>query len=125
LVEVAIVLVVAGLLAGIAWPSYSDAVRRGRRADATDAILKVLQAQERWQANTGSYAADLSTLGAAASSPKGYYQLAVSSADRHGFTLTANALSTASQSGDTACATLTVTVLRGQATHAPATCWAH
>lgn len=125
LVETAIVLVVAGLLAGMAWPTYSEAVRRGRRIDAVEALATIQQAQERHAGNQGGYAPTLTALGAATQSPKGYYTVSMASATATGYTLTATAVDASSQSADGACATLTVAVNRGQAATLPAACWVH
>ena len=56
-------------------------------------------------------------------SPGGYYRLTLSAATGTGYTLTAGAVTGKGQESDGACATMSVTVLRGAPTHAPATCW--
>ena len=51
IVELTIALVVVGVLASIALPSFMDAIRKSRRSDAFAALSAVQQAQERWRGN--------------------------------------------------------------------------
>jgi len=48
LIEMMIVVAIVGILAAIAYPSYVDQVRRGKRADAQTAILEVSQFLQRY-----------------------------------------------------------------------------
>src|SRR5437868_7019148 len=47
LLELMIAVVVIGLLSAIAFPSYQEQVRRGKRAEGKSALLKAAQLQER------------------------------------------------------------------------------
>ena len=49
LVEVMIVVAIVGILASIAYPSYQESVRKGRRAQARTALSELVQQQERYQ----------------------------------------------------------------------------
>ncbi|MGJ7579072.1 type IV pilin protein [Variovorax sp. RHLX14] len=55
LIELLIVIAVLGILASTAFPSFSEFVRKGRRAGARNAIVEMLQQQERFMTQTGSY----------------------------------------------------------------------
>lgn len=123
LVELAIALAVAALLAAAAWPHFADSVRKGRRADALRAATQVQQAQERWLGNQGRYTDRLADLGLGAASPAGHYALALSGASATAYTLTVSAASGGAQAADAGCTVLTVSVQRGQAGFAPAGCW--
>lgn len=130
LIEVMIVVAVIGLLAAIAYPSYQAQLRKGRRADAITAMTQIQQAQERWRGSHTSYAdqaaltaAPPAGLGLAATSEKGYYAFAISDATGTGYKLTATAVAGKSQSGDTGCTVLTVTVANGAGVQTPAACW--
>src|SRR5574343_318449 len=59
LLELLMALVVLGLLAALALPSYQSQIRKTRRADALAGILAVQQAQERLRARLPDYAASL------------------------------------------------------------------
>jgi type IV pilus assembly protein PilE len=125
LVELCVVLAVAGLLAAAAWPSYQSQLQRARRADAVTALLRVQAAQESYRAHHGLYAAQLQALvGASASrSREGWYDLQLDgSGDRYEARAVARADDAAA--GDRACATLRLRVYEGIADFAPsARCW--
>lgn len=55
LLEVMIVTVVLGILAAIAYPSYTDSVRRGHRSAARAALLEAAQWMERVATANGTY----------------------------------------------------------------------
>lgn len=56
LVELMIVVAVLGILASIAYPSYVDYVRKGKRADGRAALTTLLQQQERYSTQNTTYA---------------------------------------------------------------------
>ncbi len=89
LIELMVVVALLAIIASIALPSYSAYVQQARRSDALAALLALQLAQEKYRANNSSYAADLATLGAGASSAEGYYALAVASAAANSFVITA------------------------------------
>lgn len=51
-----IVVAVIGILAAIAYPNYTEYVLRGRRAEARTALLDLMQQQERFFTQNGTYA---------------------------------------------------------------------
>ena len=55
LIELMIVVAVIGILASVAYPAYSDSVRKGKRAEARAAVLNFLQQQERYQTQMNTY----------------------------------------------------------------------
>jgi type IV pilus assembly protein PilE len=59
LIELMIVVLVVAILAAIAYPSYQDSVRKARRADGKELLMRVAQAQERHFTRFGQYAAGL------------------------------------------------------------------
>ena len=116
-----IVVAVIGVLGLIALPSFLDAVRKSRRSDAVEAMTQIQQAQERWRANKSSYAANNlllvdwpDGLGIRKStSPKDYYQLALSNVGAAGYTVTATAVAGTSQAADTHCQKLVLRIEGG------------
>lgn len=56
LIEVMIVVAIVGILAAIAYPSYVDSVRKGKRADGRAALTSLLQQQERYFTQNNTYA---------------------------------------------------------------------
>ncbi len=68
-----IVVAVVGILSAIAYPSYTEYVRRGHRADARAGLLQVQQWLERAATATGTYPTSLpSTLTWTADNTKRY-----------------------------------------------------
>ncbi|MDH2375151.1 type IV pilin protein [Cobetia sp. 3AK] len=130
LTEIMIVVVIVGILAAIAYPSYQDQVIRSRRADGQAALMSLAQAQERYMARCGGYATSIAGdsdcdeegLGRATESPEGYYALSLEDgATTTRFTLIATAV--APQSADTDCPALTLTNTGIRDTTGDGDCW--
>lgn len=127
LIELMIAVAIVALLAAVALPSFFDSLRKSRRTEAYTAISAVQQAQERWRSNRAEYAGNLTAspsdpttpgLGLPATTPKGYYSIALSGNTATGYTVSAVAVSTSSQAQDTACLKLAARVAGGQITYA-------
>ena len=103
LIEVLIVVAIIGILAGIAYPSYAEHVKRTRRTDGHLALLLAVQNMERCKSTSYSYA---NCTVSPATSPEGSYTLALSDLEANTFTITATA--TGNQAGDSDCATITI-----------------
>lgn len=133
LIELMIAVVVVGILAAIAYPSYIEQVRKSRRADAKAALLTAAQTMERYYTENNSYA------GAAANPSDGgiipdhapvdrphadrTYDISFSQRTATGFTI--QATRTGTQASDTTCGdyTLTNTGMKGVTVGSVATCW--
>ena len=94
LVELMVVVVVVSILAAIAYPSYSDSVRKGRRSDGKAALLSAVQTLERFYTESNTYSGAPLT----ATSSERFYQLtfdtAPTSATVCGATSATNAVAT-------------------------------
>ncbi len=78
LIELLIVLALIAILAGIAYPDLSAAIRRGHRADARSSLQAIQLAQARYQGSHGHYAERLEELGwTVPLSDEGYYRLSL------------------------------------------------
>lgn len=66
LIELMIVVVVAAILAALAFPQYRDYVLRSNRAVAKSALTQIADRQEQFYVANKTYAADLTDLGYAA-----------------------------------------------------------
>lgn len=120
LIELMIAVAVIGILAALALPSFLDALRKGRRAEAVASLTQVQQAQERWRANRAIYAdndqlslAPPNGLGVGATTANGYYALTLSDVDAAGYTVTATAKSGTLQASDEACRKLVLRLAGG------------
>jgi len=133
LIEVMIVVAILGILAAVAYPSFMDQVRKGRRSDAVAALSAVQQAQERHRTNNTTYTANLTAaptasppgLGLSGTSEGGYYTISLSGNTATAYTVTATAVSGKSQASDmpSACRILTITVTNGSGVNGPSGCW--
>lgn len=63
LLELLIVIVILGILAGIAYPSYRQYVAKAKRNEAKAALLQIASMQERFYLSNGTYTADMTKLG--------------------------------------------------------------
>jgi len=123
LIELMVVLVVVGILATVAYPAYSDSVRKARRADASDGSVAILQAQERCRANNATYTATIANLRVGSTTAGGYYTMDLASASATGYALSFTPVAAKGQSNDRGCSALSITVVSGNPTYAPAVCW--
>ena len=122
LIELLIVLVIVGILAGVAWPSFREAVHKSRRADAMSALTEIMQAQERWRANNPAYKATLTSPvlpGTRTLSQAGHYDLAIAegSATATAYTATATVKIGSPQASDTKCQVMRVAISGGNITY--------
>ena len=132
LIELMIVIVIVGILAAIAYPSYRQYVLRSHRTSAKTALLEAASRQERFFTTNNTYATTLATLGypagASVSVPDAgshYYDLSIVAADATSFSFRATPFG--SQTQDTECGSFTLDYLGKQdisgGTDAAATCW--
>ncbi|HOX22672.1 MAG TPA: prepilin-type N-terminal cleavage/methylation domain-containing protein [Elusimicrobiales bacterium] len=80
LVELAVVIVIIGVLAAFGIPRFREAVERSKSGEAFNYLASVRASQERYQARMASYAATLSNLDINTPSPK-YFSLWETTAD--------------------------------------------
>ena len=105
LIELMLVVAVAGVLSGVAYPSFVGQMQKVRRADALVAMLQVQASQERWRANNVSYGS-LAQIGVAAVSLAGHYTLQETSSDETGYAV--QAVANGPQAQDAQCRILTL-----------------
>jgi type IV pilus assembly protein PilE len=111
LIEMMIVVAIIGILAAIAFPSYSSYIRKSRRADAMASLSQAQTIIERCYAANFSYAMPPCAAPPAASD-RGYYAITgISTATT--YTLTATAAGP--QAADTKCTTMTIDQANQQA----------
>jgi len=121
LVELLITVAIVGILAGVAYPSYTEFVKRSNRSEGQRELLRYANLQEQVYVDSRSYAADMTGLGASTASidtESGNYTISVSAQSATTFTLQAVAKST--QTSDSGCTTLTIDQI---GTKTPTACW--
>lgn len=121
LMELMITVAIVGIIAAIAYPSYTTHVDRTRRADGQAALLNLAARMEHFYTENNTYvgANTPADVGANPNSADGFYQLTISNQTATGFTVTATPVAGGPQAGDACGAlTLTNTNIKG-----PANCW--
>jgi len=124
LIELLIAVAIIGILAGVAYPAYTDFVTRSKRAEAQRELMRLANLQEQVFVDTRSYAADMTGLGfanAIYTTETGNYAIEVSAQTATTFTLTATA-KLAQATNDSACGTITIDDT-GQQAGASSHCW--
>ncbi len=118
LIELIIVMIIVGVLAAVAIPSYRNYVIRSQRADAKDALLALATAQEKFYLQCNTYAADIAGAPDCAAgelqgtdvSKNGWYDLDIPTPmSTTTYTVTATAAAGGNQFQDEACRTFRVT----------------
>jgi type IV pilus assembly protein PilE len=117
LIELIVVMIIVGILAAVAIPSYRAYVLRSQRADAKDALLALATAQEKFYLQCNTYATDIANAPSCAdgelqgtdASKNGWYDLAIDAADATSYTVSAVAAAGENQFQDEACRTYRVT----------------
>ena len=115
LLELMVVVAVVAILAAIAYPSFTDGLRKSRRAEAIKGLLSMQLKQEEFRVSNASYSGTLSQVGSPSSD---YYDFTISGASATLYTLIATAKG--GQSGDTGCTTLTINKAEQKT---PSNCW--
>ncbi|MBL4822034.1 MAG: prepilin-type N-terminal cleavage/methylation domain-containing protein [Colwellia sp.] len=121
LIELLITVAIVGILAGVAYPSYTDYVLRSNRSEGQRELLRYANLQEQVFVDTRSYAANMKGLGE--STEKIYtasknYRIMVSAQTTTSFTLKAVAKN--NQVNDTGCTPLQINHLGAKT---PTACW--
>lgn len=77
MIELMIVIAIVGILSAVAYPSYTEYVRRGHRAEARGALLQASQWMERSATASGTYPATASFPSGMTTIPSGRYTIAL------------------------------------------------
>ena len=119
LLELLVAVAIVAIIASIAYPSFSDGLRKSRRAEAFKGLLSMQLKQEEFRVSNTSYSATPSQVGNPTSS---YYDFTISGATATTYTLiaTSKGAQVGDKSGSTACDTLT---LNKADTKTPTACW--
>src|SRR5687768_12740703 len=122
LMELMIVLAIVAILLGVAIPAYTSQMQRSRRSDAIASLQDIQLQQERYRADNPTYATAVQLTAAGTTLPTSpYYTFTIANPTATGYTLTATPGPV--QARDCQGAALTLTVVRGVTTKAPADCW--
>jgi type IV pilus assembly protein PilE len=117
LIELVVVMLIVGILAAVAIPSYRSYVIRSQRSDAKDAVLALATQQEKHYLQCNTYATAIAAatncgagqLQGAATSKSGWYALSIVGGNATAYTVRATAINGENQWQDTDCRDFTVT----------------
>jgi type IV pilus assembly protein PilE len=73
LVELMVVVLIVGILAAVAFPSYNEYVKKARRGDGTETLLAAAQSFEVYRGRTATYPSSLDLVNLDTESPEGFY----------------------------------------------------
>lgn len=111
LIEVMITVAIVGILAAVAYPNYTEHVKKSARAEAITALIDAANRQEQFFVDNHDYTTVLANLGLEAETETGLYELTiVSVANSREFTITATGVSGTAKT-DSACTTLGINEL--------------
>lgn len=121
LIELLITVAIIGILAGVAYPAYTDFITRSNRSEGQRELMRYANIQEQAFVDSRSYAIDMKGLGGSTAkiyTPSKNYRIMVSAQSTTTFTLKAVAKN--NQVNDTGCVNLTINEL---GVKKPAACW--
>lgn len=111
LIEAMITVAIIGILAAVAYPNYTEHVKRSARAEAITALVDAANKQEQFFVDNHDYTAVLANLGLNATTETGLYTLTiVAVANSREFAITATPASGVSLT-DSDCKTLAINEL--------------
>ena len=120
LMELMIAVAIIGILSAIAYPSYTDYVRKARRAEAKSMLQEIQLVQEKYRANNSTYGT-LTNLGW--TNTLTYYDLDINPNTASTYAIKATAKTGSSQIGDKQGATECKNLELNQGGKTPAVCW--
>ena len=103
LIELMAVLVIIGVLAAVAWPSYQNYVIRANRAAAQSFMMTISNRQEQYLLTNRSYTTTIGTGGLGLTAPtetNGRYTFAVTNPTTSSYVITATATGNQLSDGD-------------------------
>lgn len=125
LIELMIVVAILGILTVVATSLFTSRVRESHRSDATNSLVSMALAEERYRTSNTTYGTLAQVWNGVTTSSGGYYTLSISNVSATGYTLTATAIGDQANDNEsnTSCAAITYTVSNGSITRSPAICW--
>ncbi|MGI2039079.1 type IV pilin protein [Shewanella frigidimarina] len=125
LIEVMITVVIVGILASIAYPSYTKFVAKGARADALAGLMNVANRQEQYYLDHKTFTKNMKKLGVSVDGDgnfvveNGFYKIDATLANDNKYTIVAEATGVQA-TRDTECASIKIT---SDGDKTPVDCW--
>ncbi len=122
LIELMIVVAVIGILASIAYPSYTEYVRKAHRSDAAQHMMSLTQINQQRFLDTRAYTDDKEALLPTPSSISSRYNITITVIAGPPPSFSISAAPTGAQASDS-CGTLTITSSGAKTSSAGTNCW--
>lgn len=103
LIELIVVIAIAGIMTTIAYPAYQDSIRKARRGEAKSELSRLVLKQHKFRVTHTAFADDATLV----TTDSGYYEFLVTQFLSSRFSITATPKSASGQDQDL-CATLTI-----------------
>ncbi len=100
LIELMITVAIIAILASIAYPSYQDSIRKGKRNDGQAALMDLAGRQEAHYAKNATYTTERTDLNVSNRSAEGYYTIRIASANATAYDLRATPRAQGGQNQD-------------------------
>ena len=75
LIELMIVVVIIGIIAAVAYPSYNNSVPKARRSDGQAALMDIMNAEERYFTENNTYTTTIADVNKSTTSEEGHYTI--------------------------------------------------
>ncbi|MGY3878006.1 type IV pilin protein [Aeromonas enteropelogenes] len=107
LLELMVVVAIVAIITAVAYPSFTDGLRKSRRAEAVKGLLTMQLKQEEFRISNASYSSAVANVGNPTSD---YYTFTISGATATAYTLvaTSKGAQVGDKSGSTSCDSLTI-----------------
>lgn len=124
LVELMVVVAIVGILSSIAYPAYSDYVRKARRSDAQQHLMALAQQNQQYFMDRRQYASAASSLLDTPASVSTYYTITinVNAGPPASFSISAAPTSAGGQNQDS-CGTVTIASSGAKTASGGTSCW--